>query len=221
MDTHDWPEEAKKRLTGLAKDAGINVHHMMNAIVGAGVLAYFVHEHNLVQRRVKVDGATEIARAQVKPRQANQLVSIVTDPENATKWSTNLWEDSDQFTRDLQSVVSKHIRHGTSVDELINTLVPHSKALEKPNTNAADRLAVAKRNAERLIVTESSRITDRVNTAAMKMQGVLLVDIVNEPGACEKCVGIAEAGPYPIDDAPSIPDDTHPNCRCIKVEHRV
>ncbi len=194
---------------------------MMNAIVGAGVLAYFVHQHSLVQRRVKADGATEIVRAQVKPRQANRLVSIVTDPDNATKWSTNLWDDSDQFTRDLQSVVSKHIRHGTSVDELINTLVPHSKALEKPNINAADRLAVAKRNAERLIVTESSRVSDRVNTAAMKMQGVLMVDVVNEPGACEKCVGIAEGGPYPIDDAPSIPDDTHPHCRCIKVEHRV
>ncbi|GAX05447.1 hypothetical protein IWT25_00753 [Secundilactobacillus pentosiphilus] len=217
LDTHDWPEEAQKRLTGLAKDAGINVHHMMNAIVGAGVLAYFVHEHNLVQRRVKVDGATEIARAQVKPRQANRLVSIVTDPENATKWSTNLWEDSDQFTRDLQSVVSKHIRHGTSIDDLVNTLIPHSKALEKPGTNAADRLAVAKRNADRLITTESARVKDRVNMATYRMQGVKYVRWVTEPGACEKCQGIADGGPYLTDDCPSIPDDSHPNCRCSKI----
>lgn len=192
---------------------------MITAIVGAGVLAYFVRQHALVKQRIETDGISEVARSGIKSNK--KLISIVTDPENVTRWSDNLWSDSDQFQRDLESVVNKRLRHGASVDELVGVLIPHSKALEKPGTNAADRLAVAKRNAQRLIVSESARVKSRVNLATMRMQSVTLVDLVNEPGACEKCVTLAEAGPYPIDKVPLIPDDTHPYCRCGYVEHSI
>jgi len=53
------------------------------------------------------------------------------------------------------------------------------------------------------------------------MQGVKWVNWVIEPSACEKCLGIAEGGPYLLKDAPSIPDDTHPNCRCSKIPRTI
>ncbi|WP_282801140.1 hypothetical protein [Secundilactobacillus kimchicus] len=211
----DWPDGALDNLESIAGSAGRNVRHMMDGIIALGVLSMFVKQYQLATSQVEQQGMIEVNRAGIK--NVKDLVNIVTDPENATTWSSNLWSDSDDFTRDLQSVIDKKIRHGASMDDLVNVLVPHSKELEKPNTNAADRLAVAKRNGQRLILSETARVKDRVNMATFRQMDVKWVRWVCEPGACDRCLALEEGGPYPIDACPDIPDDSHPNCHCGKV----
>lgn len=73
----------------------------------------------------------------------------------------------------------------------------------------------------RMIVTERARVLDRATTQVFRSQGIAYFDWVTQPGACDKCEGIADDGPYAVNDAssPSIPDDSHPNCRCTKIAH--
>lgn len=44
--------------------------------------------------------------------------------------------------------------------------------------------------------------------------GVTKVNWVTAPGACAICEELAAGGPYTADNAPSIDEDSHPNCRC-------
>lgn len=72
---------------------------------------------------------------------------------------------------------------------------------------------------KRLVRSESAKMIDRVNDATYRQMGIEKVDWVTEPSACDICVGLAGGGPYTLDKAPKVVEDSHPSCRCIKIPH--
>ncbi|WP_461243663.1 hypothetical protein [Secundilactobacillus muriivasis] len=222
LNTADWPEEATKRLKAYGVVAGIDKPHMIGAIIGVGLLQMVVKHRQAIKQRVKSDGESEFKRMatayKMTQSQRKKVSSIITQASTQELWSNNLWLDTDTLANDVENLVNKHLRHGMSLVDLQNLLTKHANPAQfKPNQSVADRITQMQANTRRIVRTESARLVDQVNMTTYRMQSVKWIQWVTEPGACSKCMGIADGGPYAVDDCPSIPDDSHPNCRCTKV----
>lgn len=223
-DISEWSDEATKRVKLQSFTAGIDRGHLLGAILALGIIALTVKQQRAIEKRITSDGRTEAKRMtqafNLPNKKQKQVTSIITQPETRKIWSNNLWIDSDKLAGDVQSLVNQHLKHGMSLNDLSNILAGHANPSQfKPNQSLADRIKQMEFNARRIVRTESARLIDEVNMATYRMKGVKEVDWVTEPGACVKCQGIADEGPYNLDEAPLIPRDTHPNCRCIKIPH--
>ncbi|WP_047021000.1 hypothetical protein [Levilactobacillus brevis] len=223
-DVSDWPDDAKQRMTISGFIAGIDRSHLLDAIISLGVIKMTVSNQKNITHRLQLDGKTEARRMgdffDLTSKQSKKVTSIITDPETTKIWSQNLWVDSDKMAGDVQYLVNQHLKHGMSLNDLNDILASHANPKQfKPGQSAADRISQMEFNARRIVRTESARLKDEVNMVTYRMKGVTKVDWVCEPGACLKCQGIEELGPYPINGAPDIPDDSHPNCRCSKIPH--
>lgn len=141
--------------------------------------------------------------------------SAITQDDTTKIWSDNLWNKSDIMANDVENMVNQHIRHGMSLQDLHDMLASHNNQNQfNPNQSISDRVKQSEFNARRIIRTETSRLVNQVNQTTYSMSGVKKVGLHYEPSACDKCIDLANQGPWDIDDAPSIPDDTHPNCYC-------
>lgn len=223
-DTSEWPDEAIKRVKLQSFTAGIDKGHLLGAIFALSIIALTVKQQRAIAKRIMSDGKTEAKRMiqtfNLPSKQRRRVTSIITQPETRKIWSNNLWIDSDKLAGDVQFLVNQQLKHGMSLSDLSNILASHANPSQfKPNQSLADRIRQMEFNTRRIVRTESARLIDEVNTATYRMKGVKEVDLVTEPGACSKCQGLADEGPYNLDEAPLIPRDTHPNCRCIKIPH--
>jgi len=226
LDMSDWPKEAKQRAKMYSVQAGFNKTGMIGAMIGLGIVALHNHYRNHIMSRIHHDGMAEIMHAQATiPNQARhvkmpakpakKLTSIVDQDSTKEQWSSNLWLDSDKLAHDVQDLVSKNLRHGIKPADMDTLLAQHNNPKQfKPNQSLADRLAQSKYNARRILVTESQRVNYHVDLTTMQMNNVKYVNWVNEPSSCDDCQGLADMSPYPINDCPRLPEDSHPNCRC-------
>ncbi|CAI2679813.1 hypothetical protein [Apilactobacillus apinorum] len=146
--------------------------------------------------------------------------TLVTEDKNTKLWSNNLWNKSDEMTNDVENLVNQHIRHNMSLDDLKDMLIKHTNKNQfNPKKSIADRIKQTEYNAQRLIRTESSRLVNIVNKITYRTSNITTVDLHHEPSACDYCVDLSNQGPWSIDDAPEIPQDTHPNCYCYLIPH--
>lgn len=223
-DMSDWPDEAKNRVKIQSYTAGIDRNHLIGAILALGIVKLTVLNQKNIQKRIESDGKAEVKRMtsafNLPKKQISKATSVITQPATRELWSRNLWVDSDKLAADVQYLVNQHLKHGMSLDDLGTLLAQHVNPKQfKPGQSIADRTAQLNSNTKRIVRTESARLVDEVNMTTYRMQDVKYVDWVTEPGACAPCLGLAETGPYLIGDAPDIPGDSHPNCRCSKVPH--
>lgn len=222
VDMSGWPKAATDRVKMYGATAGIDKAHVMLAIIGLALLRMMVKQRQAIQQRSVKDARDEAKRMKVAykltPKQSKKVTSIITQPETVKQWSARLWTDHDMMANDVENLVNQYLRHGATLNDLQDGLKKHvNKEQFKPNQSIADCIAQAQYNTQRLVRTESARLVDQVTMTTLRMKGVKWIQWVTEPGACSKCMGIADSGPYAIDDCPSIPDDSHPNCRCSKV----
>lgn len=226
-DTSDWPNEAIKRIKLQSFTAGIDKGHLLGAILALGVIALTVKQQHSIDQRVTSDGKAEAKRMVqafgTSLQKRKHVTSIITQPETRKIWSDNLWIDSDELAGDVQSLVNRHLKHGMSLNDLSTILESHVNSSQfRPNQSIADRIKQMEFNTRRIVRTESARLIDEVNMTTYRMNGVKEVDWIAEPNACTtgaNCAAIAANSPYGIDEVLSIPGDTHPNCRCIKIPH--
>lgn len=217
-----WPGEATRRLKAYGAVAGIDKPHLIGAVIGLGLLRMTVKHQQAIKQRVKSDGESEAKRMitgyKLTPKQSKKITSVITQASTKELWSSRIWLDNDALANDVENLVNKHLRHGMSLTDLQDLLIKHTNPDQfKPNQSVADRIAQMQANTRRIVRSESARLVDQVNMTTYRMQNVKWIQWVTEPGACSKCMGIADGGPYAVDDCPSIPDDSHPNCRCTKV----
>lgn len=66
---------------------------------------------------------------------------------------------------------------------------------------------------KRLVRTEMTKVYDRSMTQRFQNGGVSYVKLSLSIGACPICVGLE--GYYTLGLQPRLPDETHPNCRCV------
>lgn len=220
LDMSGWPDEARKRVKTQSIMAGIDRTSMMNAIIAIALITATVKHYKAVKKRIEQDGATEVQRMikAFKLSRSNKKIikSIV---KNASQeWSKEIWINNDVLVADVSKTVYSHLIKGMPLSDLQDMLTTHiNKKQFKPKQSLGDRIKQSQFDTKRLIRSESARVKDQVNTAAFEAVGIKKVNWVTEPGACNKCIGIESQGPYQLDDAPSIPGDSHPQCRCSKV----
>lgn len=213
LNSSGWLPETKKRAKILGQTAGINVGNMMAAIAGLGIAAWL---DKAIQK--SINRTTQIGVDERSYLRENGL-STVRQAGDVTKagktLSDTIWTDGDRLIDDVRSELIKSIQTGKSVDELKAKLAKSLKP--NPGANMADRMAQANSKIDRLIRSESAKLVDEIDTEAYKKAGVEYVKWVTEPGACARCLDLRDNGPYPIDSAPALVIDSHPNCRCSKV----
>lgn len=220
-DMADWPDEAFARVKAFNAQIHIDKTHVIAALIGLAVVGMTVKNLRTVDQRIKLDSDTEIKRMQnafnLSEKRIKRVGSVITQAHRESQWSANLWLDSDSLANDVETLVNKHLRHGMPLSDMNRLLEDHVNPEQfKPNQSVADRIRQTTYQTQRIVRTESARLIDHVNMTTYRMTAVKYVAWVNEPGACNLCQGLADGGPYAIDDAPSIPDDSHPNCRCHK-----
>lgn len=219
MDMSDWPQEATVRAKVYGAMAGIDKTHLLGAIIGLGILRMTVKNQHNIGHRIDLDTATEAKRMEtgyeLSDTQSRRVNNVITQYNRQQPWSKTLWSDNDTMTNDVVNLVNKQLRGTMTPQDLADLITAHTNPNQfKPNASIADRIKQETYNARRLVRTESARMVNNINMATYKAIGAKYVAWVNEPGACPICVDLAEGGPYPIDDAPSVPDSSHPNCRC-------
>ena len=211
LDSDNWLPESKKRAKFLGNYAGLNVGNMIAAIAGLGIIAWLDKAIKRSQKR-----AGNVAKGEKAFLKKHRLAAGTYDTGNIGKvLSDSIWVDGDRLIDDVRSELFKCYQTGKSLRELRQKLIRQAKPT--PGTNIADRMAQAESKADRLIRSESAKMIDEIDTAAFKGAGVEYVNWVTEPGACARCTDLKESGPYPIDKAPALVIDSHPNCRCAKV----
>lgn len=211
LDSDNWLPESKKRAKFLGNYAGLNVGNMIAAIAGLGIIAWLDKAIKRSQQR-----AGNVAKGEKAFLKSYRLATGTYDTGNIDKvLSDSIWVDGDRLIDDVRSELFKCYQTGKPLNELRQKLIRQVKPT--PGTNIADRMAQAGSKADRLIRSESAKMIDEIDTAAFKKAGVEYVNWVTEPGACARCTDLKESGPYPIDKAPALVIDSHPNCRCAKV----
>lgn len=223
-DTSDWPQEAKDRLKAQSVIASINRQFLIGSILAIGIIHATVRNQKAINNRVTYDGKDEVKhltkRLKLPRKHAKKVKSIITQESTREQWSSNLWVDSDKLAADVQYLVNQNLKHGLSLDDLPRLLEKHVNPNQfKPGQSIADRVEQMSYETKRLVRTESARLKYETDLATYRMKGVKWVKWLTEPGACSKCQGIADGGPYAIDDVPEIPGDSHPNCRCSIVPY--
>lgn len=226
------PDEATDRIKYAMATAGINRDYLMMSIIAVHLAVATAKQHALMVKRLGQDVADEtnsktklLGLQEEKAARLKQVESMrdeiydkyVKDSfkDASERWSPRLWQHSEEMTREVQNIVSKHITQGMDMADLTDNLFPYSNGAS--SSSITGQVESLDYRAQRLLRTESARAVNEVNQKVYEIVGIEEVDVVNEPGACPKCIDAVDKGPYPLKEAPSIP--IHPNCRCSIVPH--
>jgi hypothetical protein len=107
-----------------------------------------------------------------------------------------------ETTRDkLRDVITQSFEDETGIEDLLSGI--ESSGIFSP----ARALCIARTEVNR------AELTGNLNTWD-EMGNVEEVDWIARPEACEECQDLADGGPYSLDEARDLLDDTHPNCTC-------
>lgn len=242
MDVDDsWPQEATDRMKVYGAIAGMDKGHLLTAILALGLIKLTVQQQKAISSRIQADGDEEVTRMTnafgLKQAQTDSLTkivtakpqvetfyphqtakSVITKPETTQIWSKKIWIDTDTMANDVENLVYKHLQGGMKLEDLRNMLMGHVNPKQfKPGTSVADRVKQSQFQTMRIVRTESARLINAVNVATYKMKRVRMVAVVGEPGICQYCQGIVDAGPYMLSDVWAPP--YHPHCRCMLVPY--
>ncbi|OYR87168.1 hypothetical protein CBF58_07310 [Lactobacillus taiwanensis] len=133
-------------------------------------------------------------------------------------WLDRIWLDHDKLLNRVDSNINDMLKQGMRAEDITDKLFPeNADSMRQDNIPKAVREASI--SAKRLARTEAATREDDLTEQAFKSKKVKYYDWVTEPGACKKCLAIANAGPYKFGDpdSPRPPMNSHPNCRCRRV----
>lgn len=210
----DYPEDINKELRIYNATMRINRLELLKAnmaleVARANMAVTSDTQTTLINRYVsEVKRQAGILGINAKNDQLLNNVAIqgvVNADLNGATWSTRLWANQVGIRANLEQVLSTGLAHFDSkrMHRLMQSTVNNWKYV-----------------ASRLLNTEISRVLVAAQWSSIKKAGFDYVKWIAEPKACSICSGIAHTpskegtGVFKIDKVPSIPAQTHPNCRC-------
>lgn len=110
------------------------------------------------------------------------------------------------------------VSQGMRAEDIANHFYPgNAQSMRADNIPKIIRDATVK--AKRTARTEAAAREDAISEKVMNENDELYFIWITEPGACKKCTFLELGGPYVLGDkdSPSIPESSHPNCRCRRV----
>lgn len=185
---------------------------LLTGLITLSILKATVKTDTYLRWRLNKDVKDEIKFHGLTWLQQQSVMGAVKDYTSSL--SDSVWLANDSLNAQLNYLVNKNLAgKGITRDDL-SRLFPYLKPKGiKPGT-VTSAIHSAEYKATQAIKWWSNREIDDITMEVFKQHHVTEIDIVNEPGACPICVGIASNNPYSIDDCPSIP--IHNNCRCHK-----
>lgn len=217
MSTDDREEFNQRRKIAVVEGSSTQRKQLLMGIVAVVVLTATVKANKHLRDRLSMDVKDEIKYLGLSRAQKRELLAYTDD--YTANLSGSVWEASDSLNYALHDLVNKKISGKGITSADLQKLFPYLK----PTGNKAGTVTSAVHSAEYKVTRAmrwwSSRETDEIAMATFKQRGVVQVNIVNEPGACQTCAAIADDGPYYLSDCPDLP--IHNNCRCHKEAYRV
>ncbi|MGP3641225.1 hypothetical protein [Lentilactobacillus hilgardii] len=233
----DDDSQSQNRFKEYTRNAPIDRYHTLNSLIGFSIAGATASTIKLLSQTLNSDFKRDVSRQFNNNRLAKKMGADIVKEAKLTKreilhnseqiisktidgsqWSNDIWLYNDNLVNNVQALVAKSLRTGLKQTD-VNQLFPSIRTA-KPQT-VTRMFETNDVYIKRVIVTERARVLDRATMQVFKAQGIAYFDWVTQPGACDKCEEIADNGPYAVNDAssPSIPDDSHPNCRCTKIAH--
>lgn len=206
--------------------AQINRGYMLDALIGLTIVGLAIKQQKTIKGRLTKDVVSEdnYTEKVLKPvrtskyallhdHRTNQklLDSVINNNVSGSNWSDMLWNNSDIFTSQVQGIIKQNLNKGITNKDIEN-MFKHVSPNVLDGRTVTGRFNVAQNNVMRLLRSESARVTSEYDRQTYQRAGIKKVRFVDEPGACKICAELV--GVYPINKAPQIIGDTHPNCRC-------
>lgn len=133
------------------------------------------------------------------------IQGVVAADVNGANWSSRLWANQVGLRANVEQVLATGLAHFD---------------VKRMQSLMTDTVHNWRYVADRLLNTEISRVLYMAQWGSIKKAGYRFVKWINEPKACLLCSAIGRensgfgSGVYEYDKVPSIPAQTHPNCRC-------
>lgn len=215
-----WGKLVAKRSRHLLRvynaTARLGQQELLQSIVGAELVKMGVQIDDKVSQTL-----TQAARDEYT-RQAGIFAQTV-DPDlitdkriykdiaervNGYNYSERVWQDVSVLKSKLDVVIGSNFITG----------LDNQAASRRLRQELSKYFDVSKRNADRIVRTETARVQFNIQKGSIKGNGYKYAQYIAEIGACDICSGLADGddghgrGVYTIDDVPDIPQ--HPYCRC-------
>lgn len=146
--------------------------------------------------------------------QPNTLPAIQDDMQD---FNDRMWAHNDVATSRMQQVLDTSLRQGVDGKQMhkLTKVIPHDGARPTPNLSTEMNKVVS--SIQGLVVDKATRSNSQGQREAYEDQDVEYVYFMtqNDDRVCDLCDSLV--GMYPVDEAPAIPDETHPGCRCQEV----
>lgn len=209
----DTKDKAKtRRAKAIIDGHSHNRQLVMMGTMTATVLTVTTKVEKALSSRLRLDLKDETKYHKL-PRSTKRTLKA-SAKDYTTNLSESIWNGNDALNAELHYLVNKNLAGKGLTSQDFSRLFPYMKRKGiKPGT-ITNSFHLAEYHAMNAVKWWSAAEVDDVTMASLKRQHVRMVNIVNEPGACMRCNDLADAGPYPIDDCPSLP--AHGNCRCHK-----
>lgn len=210
----DYPEAVNQELRVYNATMRINRLELLKAnifleIQRAGLAVATDTQKTLVDRYVsevkRQSGILGISSKNDELLNNAAIQGVVNADVNGANWSSRLWANQVGLRANVEQVLSTGLAFFDA---------KKMRNLMQSNVNNWKYVA------SRLINTEISRVLYLAQWGSIKKAGYRFVQWINEPKACTICSAISRQnngfgkGIYEYDKVPSIPADTHPNCRC-------
>lgn len=115
----------------------------------------------------------------------------------------------------IREIMNNSLMKGLSWEQTARLLDSRFGTVEDPETGLVRGGGIS--HWQRVVRTEMATAIDKAHHERYQGMGVEWVQISISPTACEICRWYKDQnnGIYPMDEAPDITEDTHPNCRCV------
>lgn len=203
-------DELAKRLQVAYAQATVSKRNMMDAVVVAGIA--------IASDRADQYGQEKIAdsyKTGYYEHSGQQPLDVPTKVAQPLKdYSNRIWLHNDQMNIRMQNTLNRGLQRGLNRQDWKQLMTFKSVAQPRMKDNLASEMNKELTQTQSLLKSENSGADNRASVQAYRDQGIFYGVMVTQPGFCDVCGELAADGPWLLEDAPNIPDDTHPNCRC-------
>ena len=190
-------------------EAKINLNTVLLANEEEGML-----QEHLAERAIKEYTRQAGILGMTVPDQdtlARMAKAVVEAEFRNTIFSERIWENQRELQNELETVIRRTIIRGEN-----------PRVAARQITGAVDdNMGTAKYKAERIAITESSRVQSEIQHKSFEEFGITQFELVAEPSACDICKKVADNGPYLVSEmeAGTNAAPLHPFCKCSVVSY--
>ncbi len=204
------PDDALAKHLKLAyAQATISKRNMLGAMVSIGLAVASDQADQFGQQAIETS-----YRKTYQARTAKPVTDIKATIKPLKEYKSRIWLHNDQMAGRVQQVLYHGLQRGLSKQDWQQLTKFKSPSQPRENDNLASEANKVITQAQTLLKSVKADSDNQATLHSYSALGGHAVEMVLQPGHCGPCEELANEGPWLIDDAPHLPEDTHPGCRC-------